>query len=84
MADPTHKYPENVRGPYYVDDTCTDCDLCRSEAPTFFTRQDDGGYSFVFRQPATTEEIAATESARLGCPTESIGNDGADTKAPSA
>src|ERR1700750_2435941 len=33
MADPANKYPENVSGPYYVDDQCIDCDLCRETAP---------------------------------------------------
>ena len=78
MAEPTQKNPENVPGPYYVDDTCTDCDLCRSVAPKFFTRADDGGYSYVFRQPVTPDEIADAEAARLECPTESIGNDGVE------
>jgi ferredoxin len=78
MAEPTQKYPENVPGPYYVDDTCIDCDQCRSNAPRFFARQDTNGYSYVHRQPVTDEEIAEAEAARLGCPTESIGNDGAE------
>jgi ferredoxin len=76
MADPAHKLPENVPGFYYVDDTCTDCDICRTTAPQFFTRQDALGYSYVHRQPETPEEIAQAEEARLGCPTETIGNDG--------
>jgi ferredoxin len=63
-------------GSYYVDDTCIDCDLCRETAPQFFRRYDDGGYSIVYRQPETAEEIAIAEEARVGCPTETIGNDG--------
>jgi len=77
MADPDHRMPESVPGRYYVDDTCIDCDLCRETAPQFFRRQDDGGYSVVYRQPETAEEIAVAEAAREGCPTETIGNDGA-------
>jgi ferredoxin len=76
MANKTLKYPENVPGKFYVDNTCTDCDLCRNIAPQFFTRQDDNGYSYVFRQPQTPEELAAAEEARTSCPTETIGNDG--------
>ena len=79
MADHTQKFPENVPGPYYVDDTCIDCDMCRSDAPKFFIRQDDGGHTYVYRQPVTADEIAEAEAARLACPTESIGNDGAET-----
>jgi ferredoxin len=82
MAEPTQKSPENVPGPYYVDDTCIDCDLCRSNAPKFFTREDAGGYTYVYRQPVTDEEIAEAEEARLACPTESIGNDGAEVPVP--
>jgi len=77
MANPDHRTPENAPGRYYVDDTCIDCDLCRETAPQFFRRQDDGGYSVVYRQPETAAEIAVTEEARASCPTETIGNDGA-------
>ena len=76
MANPKHKYPENAPGAYYVDDTCIDCDLCRSTAPDIFAREDFGAHSYVFRQPVTPEEIALAEEARIACPTETIGNDG--------
>lgn len=76
MADKNRRAPENVPGPYYVDDTCIDCDLCRSLAPGFFRRQDTGGYTYVHRQPFNPEETALAEEARLSCPTETIGNDG--------
>ena len=76
MANPGHRTPENVPGRYYVDDTCIDCDLCRQTAPQIFQRHDANGYSIVFRQPVTPEEIALAEEAREGCPTDTIGNDG--------
>ena len=76
MADKHQKNPENVRGKFYVDATCIDCDMCRNIAPQFFTRHDDNGYSYVFKQPQTPEEIAQAEEARISCPTETIGNDG--------
>lgn len=76
MADLAYKTPENVPGSYYVDDTCVDCDQCRSLAPAFFVRNDATGYTYVNTQPETPEEIELAEEARLGCPTESIGNDG--------
>jgi ferredoxin len=56
MADIANKYSENVPGKFYVDDQCIDCDLCRETAPANFTRSDDGGYSYVFKQPTTPEE----------------------------
>jgi len=53
MADVSNKYPENVAGAYYCDDQCIDCDLCRETAPANFKRNDDGGHSYVFKQPET-------------------------------
>ena len=58
---------------YYVDSSCIDCDMCRSNAPDFFRRDDEIGMSLVYRQPATPAEIAEADSALEGCPTESIG-----------
>ncbi len=77
MPDPSEKHILNIQGSFYVDDTCIDCDLCRSAAPTIFTRDDAGnGYSYVHRQPSSPEEIALALEAAESCPTESIGEDG--------
>ena len=66
MADIANKYAENVSGKLYVDDQCIDCDLCRETAPANFTRSDDGGYSYVFKQPTTPEEEALCKEAMEG------------------
>ncbi|HRE83556.1 MAG TPA: ferredoxin [Opitutaceae bacterium] len=76
MALTTERLPQNILGRYYVDSSCIDCDLCRSNAPQFFTRDDEIGLSIAYRQPVTPDELALAEEAREGCPTESIGNDG--------
>jgi ferredoxin len=76
MADKEDKWPENIVGQFYVDEQCIDCDLCRETAPDFFTRNEDGGYSFVFKQPTTQEEIDQCMEALEGCPVEAIGDDG--------
>ena len=76
MADVTNRYPDNVPGKFYVDDQCIDCDLCRETAPDNFTRNEDGGYSFVFKQPISTEEDALCKEAMEGCPVEAIGCNG--------
>lgn len=76
MADKNLKNLENAAGRFYVDSSCIDCDTCRATAERFFKRQDENGYSYVYRQPQTPEEIALAEEARASCPTESIGNDG--------
>ena len=52
MADVANKYAENVAGAFYVDDQCIDCDLCRETAPASFKRNDDGGHTYVYKQPA--------------------------------
>ena len=74
--DFANRYAENVPGSFYVDDQCIDCDLCRETAPANFTRNDDGGHSYVFKQPETDEELALCKEAMEGCPVEAIGNDG--------
>lgn len=77
MADPADKYDNNVDGEFYVDDQCIDCDLCRETAPENFTREEDGGFSFVYKQAENDDERALCEEAMEGCPVEAIGNDGA-------
>jgi ferredoxin len=76
MADLENRYDDNVKGEYYVDDQCIDCDLCRETATDNFTRNEDGGYSYVYKQPTTPEERALCEEAMEGCPVEAIGRDG--------
>jgi ferredoxin len=77
MANLADKYSENVAGKFYVDTQCIDCDLCRETAPSNFTRQDDGGYSYVYKQPSSPEEEAQCKEAMEGCPVEAIGSDAA-------
>ncbi len=76
MADKKESWPENVKGKFYVDEQCIDCDLCRETAPENFTRNEDGGYSYVFKQPECDEEQELCKEALEGCPVEAIGEDG--------
>ena len=78
MADKENRYMDNTQGQYYVDDQCIDCDLCRETAPDNYTRQDEGGYSYVYKQPENDEEKELCEEALEGCPVEAIGDDGHD------
>jgi ferredoxin len=80
MAVFTNRYPDNVLGRFYVDDQCIDCDLCRETAPNNFTRNEDGGYSYVFNQPTSPEEETLCKEAMEGCPVEAIGNDGTQAR----
>ena len=77
MAEVRDKLADNVPGRYYVDRMCIDCDVCRDTAPANFTRNDDNGYSYVYKQPETPEELAVCQEAFDACPVEAIGDDGA-------
>ena len=76
MADSTNKYKENANGKFYVDEQCIDCDLCRDTAPANFKRNDDGGHTYVYKQPDSPDEEAQCQAALEGCPVGAIGNDG--------
>ena len=76
MAELENKQAENVKGKYYVDDQCIDCDLCKSTAPDNFSSGDDLGYAFVAKQPKNDEETELCVEAMENCPVEAIGDDG--------
>jgi ferredoxin len=76
MAHMRDRLPDGVPGKFYVDRECIDCDVCRDTSPANFTRHDENGYSYVFKQPESDEEIALCEEAMMACPVEAIGDDG--------
>lgn len=78
MAFLEDKLPENALGKFYVDRQCIDCDVCRDTAPANFTREDENGYSYVFKQPETEQEFELCEEAMNACPVEAIGDDGVE------
>ena len=78
MADKNHKLPENVPGPWYVDDTCKPCRVCMdvSGADAFLKYNDDESYVYFFKQPEGKEELEAAEETMAICPENAIGSDG--------
>jgi ferredoxin len=68
MADPNDKVPGQPLGDYYVDSQCIDCDLCRETAPANFQRNDEEGFSYVFKQPENDEERALISQTKNGPP----------------
>ena len=76
MAELEDRYEDNIMGRYFVDEQCIDCDLCRETAPANFKRNEDGGYSYVYKQPDPEEEETLCGEALAGCPVEAIGNFG--------
>ena len=76
MADATRKAAGNAEGRYYVDETCTPCNLCVDEAPDLMRMSDGEDYAFFARQPTNEAEEAQAVAALEICPTEAIGDDG--------
>lgn len=68
------RIPENVKGKYFVDTSCIDCDTCRCISPEHFRRSSLGGYSYVCRQPANLVEAELIEEALQCCPVHAIGS----------
>lgn len=73
MARLEDRLPHNVRGDFFVDARCIDCDTCRSLAPELFSRASDFQQSFVSRQPANATEQRRALMALVACPTSAIG-----------
>ncbi len=78
MADKNQKWPDNVVGKIYVDESCIACDACVISAPDNFTMNPEDGHAYVKRQPANASEEEQCREAMEGCPVEAIGNDGED------
>ena len=76
MAEWKKKWPENLSGPFYVDDQCIACDACVKEAPNFFVMNMDEGHAYVKKQPKNPEEIKNCLEALKSCPVDAIGSDG--------
>jgi glyoxylase-like metal-dependent hydrolase (beta-lactamase superfamily II)/ferredoxin len=74
MARSAARLPENVPGPFFVDESCIDCAVCRHLAPAVFARS-ARDLSFVARQPASNEERIRSLMALVACPTSSIGTE---------
>lgn len=80
MAFTKDRLRDNVAGEFYVDRNCIDCDVCRDTAHSNFTRNDENGYSYVFKQPETVGERELCQEAMNACPVEAIGDDGNPAK----
>lgn len=67
------RHPDNVEGPWFVDDACIDCDAVRHVAPTMIGRS--AGQAVVTRRPATDPEETTMWRAAITCPTRSLRRD---------
>jgi glyoxylase-like metal-dependent hydrolase (beta-lactamase superfamily II)/ferredoxin len=71
VANAELRLATNAPGPWFVDQGCIDCDLCRQLAPTVFGGKH--GRACVRRQPETDGERREAALAAVACPTGSIG-----------
>ena len=76
MADKSRKWPQNVPGPFYVDEDCIDCNLCSEIAPEIFAVNKDDGHDYVHTQPVDEAGVKLALEAMESCPVEAIGSDG--------
>jgi len=75
-ADPNARVEENAPGPFYVDSSCIDCDVCRDAAPENFTRSFRQAYSYVTKQPGRGADPAAGGEVLEVCRGAGLGNEG--------
>ena len=73
MARLAARLDENAPGAFFVDDSCIDCDACRTIAPATFARSRRLGQSYVAAQPTGADGEARALMAVVACPTASIG-----------
>lgn len=76
MANRDEKVADNTPGRYYVDSQCIDCSLCVNTAPANFAQNEDAGYAYVSKQPASEEQEDQCKEAKESCPVDAIGDDG--------
>lgn len=77
MADKNNKVPENVPGPWYVDnELCTPCRVCLDEAPDLLKYNDDESKVYFFKQPEGDAELAQAQASLEICPQAAIASDG--------
>lgn len=79
MADKNDKYPENVKGKFYVDRSCIACDACVTTAPENFAMDENDGHAYLIKQPDNEDELEMCKEAIEGCPVEAIGEDGEES-----
>lgn len=76
MANRDDRWEDNAPGAFYVDKSCTLCNLCTEIAPDNFAEAESGDHVRVTRQPGTDGERTACEEALAQCPCGAVGNDG--------
>ncbi|OGJ91644.1 MAG: ferredoxin [Candidatus Raymondbacteria bacterium RifOxyC12_full_50_8] len=76
MADRNAKIHGNAAGRYFVDTSCSACNLCAEIAPDNFKLTSDGTGAIVIKQPQSPGEEEICKEAKENCPSEAIGDNG--------
>ena len=71
MADRHAIISDNVKGAFFVDQTCTDCEVCRHFAPDIFGY--GSSHAFVQKQPEHDVELIEAQRAIFACHVGAIG-----------
>ncbi|HND30725.1 MAG TPA: ferredoxin [Myxococcota bacterium] len=72
MADPRRRHPQNVPGPWFVDDRCIACDTCTDISPEIFGR-DEARKAYVHAREG--QDSALFRAALESCPVEAVGDE---------
>ena len=80
MANRAQRLSTNVKGDFFVDRTCIDCDQCREIAPEVFG--DGEGHASVLRQPDSEAALNDALRALVTCPVGAIGTEQRHALAP--
>jgi len=75
MASSNDKFPDNVQGKFYVDESCISCGLCMEKAPYNFSFTTGDNHAIVNKQPETEKEQKQCMEALKSCPADAIGAD---------
>lgn len=67
-----NRRPENVAGPFFVDDTCISCAACWKAAPDIFFSHAKETYAYVGKQPESLIETELAVFAQKLCPVGAI------------
>ncbi len=64
--------PLNEPGRFYTLDTCEGCGQCQRFAPLNVKFDPSEMFCYVYRQPATEQEIIAIQRALVRCPVRAM------------
>ena len=73
MAQVDERWEDNVEGAWFVDKSCSFCNLCTEIAPDNLKESPDGDHCIVAKQPEGDAELTNMQDAAEQCPCEAIG-----------